>query len=173
MRHAVVLLETPRKFVHQLAGHNPLLPLRVSQNSLQLGGGIIHQLARDDKSLHLGGRQFEFDLAKYPLADGHQPARAGLLIARVFGNPPQAFIRKQHFDAISGEILLVLANDAALGVFQDQEQVIHLQAVAHHTHRQPADELRFKAELDEIPRLAVAQHLLGGFQGALLGAQTR
>src|SRR6266478_10254703 len=115
--------------------------------------------------------QLKFDLAEYPSANGHQAARAGLLLPCPLGDSPQPAIRKEHLDIVSRKILLVLADDASFRVLQDQEQIIHIQRVAHHTHRQTSDEFWFEPELDEVPRLTMGEDLFGLFQRTVFGRE--
>ena len=102
----------------QLAGDDALLLFVLGQELLQLHDRIVHQLAGDDEAAHLGGGQFEFEVAEDALADGHQPARAGVFVGGQLGDAPQAVVAEEHFDAVGGEGLFVLTDDAALGVFR-------------------------------------------------------
>ena len=95
-----------------------------------------------------------------------------MLITGALGDSAQAFIRKEHFDAVSGEILLVLPNDAAFGVFQDQEEVIDFQRMANDPNGQPANELGLEPEFEEVARLGLSQHFFSSVQRTFLGGKT-
>jgi len=113
----VKFLEPVRKFLHHLPRDNMLLTLRIGENLLQFRSRIFHQLRRDDKTFHRRGRQLKFDFAKHALAHRHQATRPRLFVARALRDAPQAFVRKQYFNPICRKVLLVLADDAALGTF--------------------------------------------------------
>ena len=55
---------------------------------------MVHQIARDDKAAHLGGGQFELEIAEDALANGHQTARAGAFLPGQFGDAAQAVVLK-------------------------------------------------------------------------------
>src|SRR5262249_31767516 len=134
--------------------------LGISEDLLQFLRGMVDQFARDDKPLHAGGGQLEFYVAEHALTDSHQAPGAGLLITGVFGNPLQTVIGKKHLHTIRGEILLLLSDDAAFGVFEDQEQVVFLQRMTDHTYRQAADKFRLETEFDKILSLSLSENLL-------------
>ena len=48
---------------------------------------------------------------------GHQAARADAFLAGQVGDAPQAVVLEEDFDAVGGEGLFVLTDDAALGAF--------------------------------------------------------
>ena len=76
--------------------------------------------------------------------------------AAMFCDAPQAFVAEKTPRCRKPRRLLVLPDDAAFGAFQHQEQVVHVQRMADHAHRQSPDEFWLEAVFDEIPRLRLS-----------------
>src|SRR6478609_948818 len=112
----------------------------------------IHQLPRHRKPLQFAARQLELEIAKHPLTDSHQSPRPRLFVRRQFRQPPQAIILELALDAVSGKSPFVLMDQAALALAQHVEQVIRVQTMTRHPHRQTPDELRLQPEVDHVCR---------------------
>ena len=153
----VVLAEAQGEIMGQLARDDALLVFVLGQELLQIGGGIVHQFAGDDEAADFGGGQLEFEVAEDAFADGHQAARAGGFGGGQFGDAAQAVVAKEDFDAVGGEGLLVLADDAALGGFEDGEQVFGGERLANDADGEASDELRLESEINEIAGLGLLE----------------
>ena len=66
------------------------------------------------------------------------------------GTVPQRIVFETRAHAVGGELALELPDQAALAVLHDLEQVVGLQGIADHAHRQATDELGFEAIVDEV-----------------------
>ena len=73
---------------------------------------------------HARAGQLELQVAEDFFADGHQSARAGLLIDGQLGDASQAVVLELGVNAVRGERLFVLADDAALACLENLLEVI-------------------------------------------------
>jgi hypothetical protein len=117
----VLLKKVCGELVHQLP-HQALFLLCAVREQFHRDGRILRQGAGHSETSDMRGWQFEFEVAEHALAYRHQSARPGFFLGGEFGDAPQAALAEQNFNAVGGEVLFVLANDAALGRFEDQNK---------------------------------------------------
>ena len=105
------------------------------------------------KRLHRGGRQFELKSRKTRSQTVISPRAPVCLVGGQLGDAAQPVVAKTGLRCRRRQSLFVLADDAALGGFEDGEQVVDGKRLADDADGQPADEFRLEPELDEIARL--------------------
>src|SRR5205814_1321781 len=64
------------------------------------------------------------------------------------------------FNSISAKRALILPEQTPLGMLHDVEQIIGVEVLTNHAHRQPADKLRLEPVLDEILRRHMLKELV-------------
>ena len=69
----------------------------------------------------------------------------------------QAIVAKKDLYAVGGKGLFVLADDAAFGSLEDDEQVFGGERMADDANGETSDELRLETELNEITGLGVIE----------------
>ena len=127
-------------------------------------GFIDHDLADA-----LERRQVVHGLEQHAFHDGAQTARAGLALHGLAGDGAQGVLAELEFGAFHVEQALVLLGQRVLRVLQDGHQRFFVEFLERRDHRQAADELGDQAELDEVLRLDVTEHI-GAVRPLFLGA---
>ena len=151
----VAVVKAFAEFVNEPAEHGAALFLDFSHDFIERGDWIFDEFASDFETLDVGGWQFVFEIAEDALANGHETAGAGLFERGEFGDFAEAFVVEKNVDAVSGEGLFVLANDAAFGTFQDGEEIFGIEGMTDDADGKAADEFRFETEVDEVAGLDV------------------
>ena len=128
----------------------------------QRGFRMVHQRAVDPQRRQAQARHLKLKITQHPLPRGHQPAGAGLFVRRAAGDHPQRVVLELRPHAVSGELALILADEATLRVLHDLKHVVGAQRITNHAHRQAADELRLETVVDEVLCQNLAEQMLGG-----------
>src|SRR5690606_16587638 len=122
---------------------------------LVLDHGFVHHHLADI----LQRRQGVHGVQQNRLDDGPQPARAGLALQCLARDGGQGVGAELQLHALHLEQLAELLGDGVLGLGEDLDQRRLVQLLERGDHGQAADELRDQAELDQVLRLDVGQHL--------------
>ena len=135
---------------------------RFGENRGKRRGGIGDECGSDLQLRHTRAGQLEFEMTQEPLAHGHESACAGLFPGRGLGDGVKGLVGEFGADAIGFELALVLADETALGVLHDLEEIAGREHLADDPHGETSDELGLEAEVDEILGDGLAR-ALGGF----------
>jgi hypothetical protein len=117
--------------------------------------GIFDQGAVDAQFGQAETGHLEFEITQHTLPGGDETARAGFFILGTAGDLAQRIVFEDGLHAVGGELALILADEAALGVFHDLKHVVRAERITHHAHRQAADELGLETVVDESPWCAI------------------
>src|SRR5215469_2758063 len=109
------------------------------------------RLLRDYALRHVAARrQLEHHVEQSRLDDRTQPARTGLALERAVGDLPHRVLGEDELDPVVAEEALVLLHERVLGLLEDLHEILAPQLVHRGHDREPADELRDQAEVEEI-----------------------
>src|SRR5687767_6268312 len=167
----VAVVKAFAEFVNEAAEHGAAFFLNFGHDFIERGDGVLDEFASDFETLDVGRRQFVFEIAEDAFAHGHETARAGLFEGGEFGDFAEAFVVEENVDAVSGEGLFVLADDAAFGTFKDGEEILGIEWMTDDADGEATDEFRFETEVDEIAGLDVFESAVV-FAFASAGAET-
>src|SRR5579884_2730943 len=103
--------------------------------------------------------QLEHHVEERPLDDRAEAARAGLALEGAVGDLPHRVLGEDELDPVVPEEALVLLRERVLGLLEDLHEVLAPQLVHGGDDREPADELRDQAEVEEVLRHDVREQL--------------
>ena len=126
----MTVVKTLAEFVNHAACHAAAFLLLGGNQFLQGFRRMLDQIAVYFEVADFGGGKFVFEIAEDAFANGHEAAGAGLLVAGEFGDLAQAIIVEKDIDAVGGEGLLILADDAAFGALENGKEVVDLERMA-------------------------------------------
>src|SRR3954469_5661179 len=107
------------------------------------------------------GWQLEHHVEQRSLDDRAEAARAGLALERAVGDLPHRVIGEDELYPVVAEEALVLLDERVLGLLENLDEVFTPQLVHRGDDREPADELRDQAEVEEVFRHHLGEQLRG------------
>ena len=138
---------------------------------LEMGFAVVDEIGIDDEFVDGGAGKFVFEIAEDLLADGHESSSPRFFFGRHFGDAFDAFVFENNVDTIGLEFAFVLAEETALGVFQDGFEVRCLEMFADDAHRDAADEFGFEAKVDVVLGSDVLEELVVHLGDFALGGE--
>src|SRR5437763_2816642 len=154
------LLKELRRLLDRLVGL--VARLRPAARDERRADALRDALLRDHALRDVPPRwQLEHHVEQRSLDDGAEPTRAGLALERAVGDLPHRVLGEDELDPVVAEEALVLLDERVLRLLEDLDEILAPELVHGGHDRQPADELRDQAEVEEILRHHLGEQLRG------------